>query len=503
MHLSLGRLDKLDPIGTITMYFPFLDDVSRELIQSLMDDAENYHEFVMRLNASVLKEEVPDLAIYFAIHHSALILDMASIEAIGKKYGKIPILRPNLFYARVHQGNLEDLVKVHESADQVLATGPPDWLAIEMRFLKFEADLLQYPKTLYDTSNLEELEGLIRRSPEFKFFENILYDCYREKAHRDGDFEEMIRCTKLSIRSAEEFNDLVRLAWYLRIKTDYLRGTKVLDARDSLMQAFDIMDSLGNMAGIASTLLYLARLDATRGEYNLAIERIMESIRIREAMDLPRGSQASLLSALYNVIGDPDAGLEWARFAEIDFDSNPIIKLRALFNQAWSLILLGRKTEAHVLTDSIREEVMKSGFESLLAWWYFITGVFEMVEGNLDSATSSIKDALAISEGKPAIEYGLIFLYYLAQIDVYRECVPSRARTEDGSLPWLTLLEEKARTDDLPGILGLAYLLKVRLAIASDDDEFLRDSIEKIRMLCRNFGLEFLDSSLQAILERR
>ena len=491
----------MEPIGTITMYFPFLDDESRTLLQEIMDDANNYHDFVMCLNERVLNENVPDLAIYFAIHHSALLLDMDGIEAIGKKYGKLPILRPNLFYASVHQGNLDDLEKVHESADQVLVTDPPDWLAIEMRFLKFEADLLQYPKTLYDTNNLEKLEELIRSSPDFAFFENILYDCYRERAARDGDLEEKIRSTNQAIMSAENHDDLVRLAWHLRIKSDYLRSESTIEARDSLLRAYEVMDSLGNTAGIASTLLYLARLYATRGEYDQAIEQTLESIRIRESMDLPRGSNAILLSTLYNAAGDPNAGLEWARYAEIDFDSNPSLYPRAILNQAWSLILLGRKTEARVMIDTIHEDVMKSGLEVLLAWLYFITGVLDLDEGNTDSATSNIRNALELYEGKSAIEYALIFLYYLARIDVFQACRKVDKITSEGSLPWLTLLEERAKSDDLPGILGLSYILKARMALAINDNDSLRASVDAIRTLSREFNLTFLDSTLEAMLK--
>ncbi len=485
------------------MYFPFLDNESRNLLQSTMDAAENYHDFVMRLNATVLNEEAPDLAIYFAIHHSALLLDIASIEEIGKKYGKILILRPNLFYARVHQGNVDDLPKIHEAADQVLFGNPPTWLAIETRFLKFEADLLQYPKTLYDTSNLEELERLIHGSPEFRFFESMLFDYYRERASRDGDLENKIRYTEMAIKSAEECDDIVRLAWYLRIKTDYLRGVNVREAKESLTRAYEIMESLGNTAGIASILLYLARLSATRGEYDLAIEQVSKAIQIREEMELPRGPHAVLLSTIYNAIGQPEAGLEWARYAEIDYDSNPAIRLRAIFNQIWSLIMMERTTEAQVQLDSIREEVMKSGLEILLAWLYFITGLLDVLERDFESATSNIGNALELYETKSSIEYALIFHYHLAKIEVYWTCYQGEYSTARGTTPWLALLEEKAASDDLPGFLGLVCLLKVKLAINQGDDDALRENIGVIRNLCNEYGLEFLDTFLESTLKQR
>ncbi|MFW9965139.1 MAG: hypothetical protein ACFFCX_16325, partial [Candidatus Sifarchaeia archaeon] len=214
-------------------------------------------------------------------------------------------------------------------------------------------------------------------------------------------------------------------------------------------------------------------------------------------------SNAVLLSTLYNAIGHADEGLEWARYAEVDFDVYPGMKPRAIFNQAWALALLGRTTEAIALVDSIRADVMMSGLDPLLAWLSFVTGVLDMVEGNLTSAASNIKDALDLFEEKSSVEYGLIFLYYLAQIDVRRVSYDTDSRIRYESLPWLTLLEEKSKSDDLPGFLGLASLLKAKLAISRDDDDMLRSSVEIIRNLCNSNHLDFLDLTLDSLLKKR
>lgn len=474
------------------MYFPFLDDDSREIMQNIMDEAYNYYDFVQRLNERVLNEDSPQLVVYFAIHHSALLLDIDSIDSISKKYGTVPILRPNLFYASVFQGNYDAVEQVHASADAVLETNPPDWLAIEMRFLKYEADLLHYPKTLYDTSNLAELERLIAKSPEFEFFENILYDCYRERASRESDAEGTERNTELAIQSAEKHGDIVRLAYHLRVKSVYIKNRDVSEAKNALLQARDIMESLGNNAGLASTLLYLARLDAARGEYNLAIERVSEALRIRERMELPVGAYALLLSDLYNVIKDPASGLEWGRFAEEDFESNPAVRHRAILNQAWSLSLLRLLDKAGELIDSVHEPILKSGVEGNLGWLYFVTGVYEMVEGNLENAAKNMEDALELYEGKHPVEYSLIIMENLAQLDVLR----AEADFEEREIPWIALLEEKANSDELPGILGQALLLKAKLAFVRGDEGTLRELTDKIRTLGENPSMAFLNEGL-------
>ena len=89
-----------------------------------------------------------------------------------------------------------------------------------------------------------------------------------------------------------------------------------------------------------------------------------------------------------------------------------------------------------VLVDSIKEEVLKSGLEIVLAWLYFVTGVLELSQGDFASASSNIENAFDLYEGKSAIEYALIFIYYLAQIDVhYAEDTTGKRN----SFPWLSL----------------------------------------------------------------
>jgi tetratricopeptide (TPR) repeat protein len=489
----------MEAIGTITMYFPFLDDESREIMQNTMDEAYSYYDFVQRLNQRVLDLENPDLVVYFAIHHSAMLLDMDSIEAIGRKYNKLLILHPNLFYARVFQGHAEDIERVHEAADALLASNPPDWLEAEARFLKFEVDLLHYPKVIYDTENLEILTKMIENSPKFELYESIMYDCLREKASRVGDTEEVARCTELAIESAEKVNDIVRLAYHLRTKFAYLQYTDRVEAKNVLLEARDLHESLGIRAGIASSLYHLSRLDAVRGEYNLAIERNLEVVSIRESLGLPKAVYSVMLSTLHNVIGDFESGLEWARMAEKDFKHRPAVFPRAVMNQAWSLIQLGKKTEALMLINSIREDVLKSGQDILLGWFSFISGLLEVAEGELEIATKSFEDALDIYSEKGSLDNSLIFMHHLAKLDVTRACSSSAMDGSIVSLSWLDLLEEKAVTEDLPGVLGQVHILKAELAIARNDEAALRISQEKVRSLGKEPSMAFLIDALERL----
>ncbi|MFW9912466.1 MAG: hypothetical protein ACFFEU_08335, partial [Candidatus Thorarchaeota archaeon] len=212
----------------------------------------------------------------------------------------------------------------------------------------------------------------------------------------------------------------------------------------------------------------------------------------------PVGAYALLLSDLYNVIKDPTSGLEWGRFAEDDFESNPSVRQRAVLNQAWSLSLLRLLDKAGEIIDSVREPILKSGVEGNLGWLYFVTGVSEMVEGSLDNAAKNMEDAIELYEGKHPLEYVLIIMENLAQLDALR----AQADFEERENPWIALLEEKATSDDLPGILGQALLLKAKLAYVGGDEGALRELAEKIRTLGENPSMAFLNEGLEHLLTR-
>ena len=63
-------------------------------------------------------------------------------------------------------------------------------------------------------------------------------------------------------------------------------------------------------------------------------------------------------------------------------------------------------------------------------------------------------------------------------------------------------MEEKAISDDLPGILGQALLLRAKLAYVRGDEGALRELAEKVRTLGENPSMVFLNEGLEHLLKR-
>ncbi|MGY5858340.1 MAG: hypothetical protein RTU63_03150, partial [Candidatus Thorarchaeota archaeon] len=435
-----------------------------------------------------------DLIVYFAIHHAAQLLDLKAIDKIGQKYPDIPILQPNIGFASHFQGKTDDFGIVIQAANLVLATNPDDWLALEMRFMRFEAETFNYPKVLQDSSNMDEIYRMIAKDSRFKFYNTVLYNNLAIIAEIDGRPEEWNRCNQIALETAREHDDQVRLAYCLTEQSRISSSNRVL-ARKLLLEALDIMDNLGSTDGYCVVLQQLGTLAMIRGELTSAIESFLKVVSIRERLDTEYGIPALMLSSLYNIIGEFDSGLEWGRMADAQLQSRPYLKPRAVMCQVWSLAHLDRLAEAELILDIVHESIMKSGRESHLGWLNFVIGIIEFAKGNATVAMSSIEESLKIFEASGgSSRYRSIVLYYLAKIEV------ALADVNTVILPYLALLEERAVSEDLPGILGQALLLKSELALIRDDDSTLRDSIQQLMDLAKEPGLSYLLPFIENIM---
>jgi tetratricopeptide (TPR) repeat protein len=485
----------MDPIGTITAYFPFIDEETKNVLERTMIEASDFYDFVQKLGELVLKNDSPIMVVYFAIHNAILALDFPLIDMIRERYGEHQILGPNLFMSSAFQGSVEDIEKVHEMADAILATEPEDWIALEMNFMKFEADMRNYPKTIYKDSTMRRIRELIDSNPDFGFYETILHDYQAVRAHHDGDNEGRLNCINKGLQIAVEFDDRIRVAHLLIRKASLFKGK---EARELLEQAYEIVNSsLGIPVNFADIIYYLSLLDFTRGDFDKAIKQLLKSASIRERASLNTGNASLLLSILYNIIGEPESAYDWGRMAEDQFRSRPYMINRGVLIQIWSLILMGKITEAQILLETTRESILKSGDEMQLAWLYFVTGVMEMENGDFSLASSSIEQALRIYEnfhwGTP---YATTFLQYLAKIEVYS------TDSGDTLTPSLAILEDKAISENWPGVQGQVLLLKAELAILATDEPQLREIIQQLRKLIESENLSFLKDPYERLLRK-
>ncbi|MFW9908209.1 MAG: hypothetical protein ACFFEF_06510, partial [Candidatus Thorarchaeota archaeon] len=76
----------MDPLGTITKYYPFLEKEIQTILDSLMKESTSYYDFVHRLAQYVLENEGDLHLAYLAAVHVSKIRETELIQDIATKY---------------------------------------------------------------------------------------------------------------------------------------------------------------------------------------------------------------------------------------------------------------------------------------------------------------------------------------------------------------------------------------------------------------------------------
>lgn len=462
-----------------------------------MEAAYNYYDFVQILNHKACNEEVSELTAYFATYHASIVSDFNCLERIAQKYGDLTIIRPHLFFASAYQGREADIEKTREAVDEVLKSNPPKWLELEMLLIKFEAESFVYPKCLFDSTTLDRIMGLLKPNSQFRFYEARLHDLLAIRASRDGDTDELIQNIESAASIAEEYNDENRLARILRTKAVHIQSSDLKASLELLLQSLDMLKSMGDKDGLSYTIFQLSKIEAIRGEYDQAIEHNLENITLRQSLGKPIGPYAITLSTLFNSIGNAEAGLEWAKMAEVEFQ--PVHKPRAILNQAWALCLMQDISGATELVDEVRENILKSGLESHLAALYLIDGIIELEKNNFLQAQASLEEALDIYNRRGTLMSEYICLHHLAKSEVLLAGSSQFADTSKGLGPWLTLLEERAQSNDLPGILGQALFYKTQWYLFQEKYNEGKGVLKQLRVIIQENNLNYLERIIKRL----
>jgi len=89
----------METLGTITVYLPFVESITKRIVMETMQNAVHYRDFTKRLCDFSCSEEVPDLLVFTAVHHATSLYDYESLDKIANKYGNLSIIQPELYFA--------------------------------------------------------------------------------------------------------------------------------------------------------------------------------------------------------------------------------------------------------------------------------------------------------------------------------------------------------------------------------------------------------------------
>ncbi len=448
------------------MCFPHVDEETRSVLQSVMDEAENYADFAERLCHKVCTEPTPPLLQFFAYYFAWYISEIALLDRLADADRVTDLAVPLHMVSSASRGEISDWNDMTKSLRKALDISPNDWIAILLYLAWRWPAESQYPETDVDIRPIETIERSVSENEELEYFETYLYGMKAVRLHREGSLKEANVAITKAITVSRKFEDLIGLAYLLRLKANIVKHTDLRKAIDVLLTSRDLCNLHDYRQCLGLVHGELGHIMGLRGELDAAIDYQLEMGSIKEAIGLPVGNHNAVIASYYNMMGN---GRKALKFTELAVEWQDISAHLTRFvpfphtQKAWALINLGRINEAKDELHKSKEFVPKTGDLCMHIYSKLVEGILEKVEGNHDSAVQVFEEVLRSQEQDPFPLWQNICLLNLVEIEIEKQSPESIDPTADSSGPWMERLDEHARKNDLPGIAARSLILKASL----------------------------------------
>jgi len=464
----------LEPVGTITKYYPFVDEKTKSILTSLMKDSDNYFDFVERLCAFALKNEAPLNLAFLAAIHAWWCRVEEIMDAIQAKYNDIPCIRPWAF----HCDSMErDQLWFHDSVvdaiEGLLGDSIANWMEVELHILHafFHYPLGEVPSILEPA---EKARALIDANPLLACYEPAVTTFEAYAKFSEGDLNGSLSMVREGNELAQKYNDPLYKYMNMLQEGNILRCVTVHDSIVLFEDLYKLAEDLGVPSLIREVLNDSSIAFEAIGEYDLAISCHIEILEMAGGKCVS-DTTYMLLSRLYNTLNDGIQGQEWI---DRGFECcGPVASPPLYYYKAWSLALQGRTGEAEKLLETAYGLTVKAGVEAHLLNYYHISGVVELRKGNLLAALERLAKAWEMAERIPRGTNQNRILLDLARVEI---ALGGQSTDASVDVPgeWLSKLETFAQEKNLPGLQMYAALLKSEFYMKHNQ---LKDAIETLQ----------------------
>jgi tetratricopeptide (TPR) repeat protein len=492
----------MKPLGTITKYFPFVDDETRSIVESIMSSAYNYHDFVFRLVERVCTEESLSELVHLAVIHKGNLGEDKLHYRLREKYYHTPIVRP---YLLLTDATLNETPSLRNDAkseiEAVLASNPDEWVAYMMHSLAWGIGGITDPGGPYQTQVLDKMKQLIRNNKDLSCFEEGILTREVSMQTTGGqtaspnqmDYRQAAKVIEQAYELAIDIDDLVRACGLLATVSYYVRNFDTTRALNLLSKAEDMANQLGLPGVIRHSKNLRGTVHLSRGEFNASLDCFQAFISIAEKAGAPTITMLPHnLAWAYNEMGKGEEALEWAMMALDTAKAQPKDLPHAYFDAAHALVNIGRLREAREYLEEAQRRGLKIANEIYLQSGHLISGLLDMAEGRHLDAMQSFEKSFEICERLGRQNRLNSSLLRLTECELVLFESNEETKTAESSGHWMERLEREVAEKEIPGIRGRLLLLKAELCLRQgrrDDAEAL---LREVRTLAENPHMSYL-----------
>ncbi|MFW9813082.1 MAG: tetratricopeptide repeat protein [Candidatus Thorarchaeota archaeon] len=486
----------MEPLGTITMCFPYVDEKSRNTLELVMKEAENYGDFTEKLCDKIIAEQSSPLLEYLAISFAYWVENFNLIDRL-EAAGKVSDLAKPLFlHVKVNRGTNISWDEVRASLKTALDMSPNDWISSHLyltwrmstQYFFSEADVEIWP--------LDTIAAAVKDNSELRFFETHLLWIEAMALLRENDRKAAIANFRQVLAIARKYDDRVYAACTLGILANLIRQSDIKQAIDILLTTRELSEELGYFVQIGQIQQSMGQIMGMRGEFDASIDYHREFRKYQVSLGHPTNGVDSLIAFYYNMSGDGDRALDSVK-RSISPENAPHRQLAyTRAQQAWALINLGRYDEAKKVIDICHTHALKSGDVSNLNWYYMVEGLLDKAEKRFENAQMNFQKVLDYMENNPVPLFQNICLLNLVEMEVDTLTDTSLYENHDSSGPWMKKLEEYVQEHDFPGITAQSKILKAKLRYRQGKHDDVKRILKEIQDAAKTPSMRYLNDMI-------
>ncbi len=483
-------------IGSIKMYEPYLGRPDWNLVESLVHDAADFRDFVIRLSEKIMEAPVSDGLLIFTLRMVTFLADIELARRLGTVYGSNRLFSTWRLWAQsIWDASLsEDAIKhIREVLDQDIAT----WIKIEFYYWIIEP---------YSSIKIEDTTDIIQEAMRLIDSDDI-YSVYRGRFLTElsviewnlNNYDSALEIAREAEQISREYDDVLNLPSALNMVALNSPVPKQFPIFEEILS---LAEDYGQLMMQTVVLNNYGYAHLTQGDYSKAIARFKSAAKIIVERQLPTYQPFTNLSTIFANLGDAKAALINAqRGFEIAKAVNPK-DARPYLALARALIIKEEYEEAFKYLDPAGEIAFKTANEVWQAGYYFVRGEYELKRDNHGNARQSFKRALEIAQRVHKLTYIIQASLHLTEISISEFLRDEDQEHIDEAYESLAMLSQIADEQGLSGLKVQIAVLKAQIAKLLGDTDHAREILKTAQDICREFSLDNLHKIVETQLEK-
>ncbi len=479
-------------LGTITMCFPYVDEETRTVLQSVMEQAENITDFAEKLCDRVCEESTPKLLEYFAVYFPFYIEYYALIYRLHSEGKTSDLTYPLVMLSKGWSGDVgwDDM---RAAMLRALEMSPNDWITCHLYLAWRSVAEVMFPESDLEIRPIEAIISTVNENRDLAFFKSVLLYLDAESLRRNFKRVEAVGVLRKALTIAKEFDEQIMVADLLGKLAEIIKHADLDEAIRLFNSSREISEKLGYNNRVGRVQHQLGHVRGIRGELDAAIEGQTEYKMIRQSLGLTTFWMDAVIAFYYNQIGNGKRAYELAK-AVYDLGDTVIRHFSYLRVQlVWALINLGRIDEAKTELSAAQTIARRTGDSRELMWCRLVEGVLDKAESRFEGAIECFREVLKILEGIPAPVVQNICYINLTEIEIDKLADESLEKNSESSGPWMQKLVEHAEKNDLPGVAARALVLKAELRRKQGRIDEVHNILKEVQETAKAPSMKYLN----------